>query len=160
MPVADPSTDPVRELRTSRKVEFADTDMGGIVHFARFFVFMETAEHELLAAAGTSVHFAHEGELLGFPRRAASCDYRSPARFGDVLEIHVRVVRKGTSSMTYAFTFTCGERLVAYGTMASVCCVLGGDRPRPVPIPERLAARLAEFVERSSAGKSGGDAPG
>ena len=146
MPVADPGAEQIRELRTSRKVEFADTDMGGIVHFARFFVFMETAEHELLSAAGTAVHFEHEGDLLGFPRRAASCDYRSPARFGDLLDIHVRVVRKGTSSMTYAFTFTCGERLVAYGTMASVCCVLGGDRPRPVPIPERLASQLAEYI--------------
>lgn len=135
---------PIAELRTRRKVEFADTDMGGLVHFSRFFVYMESAEHELLAAAGAAVHFHHAGELLGWPRRSASCDYRSPARLGDVLEIHVRVVRKGTSSMTYAFTFTCGERLVAHGRLASVCCVLGGERPRPVPIPEFLAAQLAE----------------
>ena len=135
---------PIAELRTRRKVEFADTDMGGIVPFSRFFVYMETAEHELLAAAGAAVHFEHEGMLLGWPRRSASCDYLSPARLGDVLEIHVRVVRKGASSMTYAFTFTCGERLVASGRLASVCCVLGGERPRPVPIPAFLAAQLAE----------------
>ena len=36
------------EYRTKRKIEFADTDMAGIVHFTRFFVFMETAEHELV----------------------------------------------------------------------------------------------------------------
>jgi 4-hydroxybenzoyl-CoA thioesterase/acyl-CoA thioester hydrolase len=148
---------PIRELRTRRKVEFADTDMGGIVHFARFFVFMETAEHELLAAAGTPVHFEHDGELLGWPRRAASCDYRSPARLGDVLEIHVRVLRKGASSMTYAFAFTCGERLVAKGELSSVCCVLGDGRPRPVPIPAFLAARLAESV---SSADDGGEVTG
>jgi 4-hydroxybenzoyl-CoA thioesterase/acyl-CoA thioester hydrolase len=108
---------------------------------------MESAEHELLAAAGTAVHFEHEGELLGFPRRAASCDYRSPARLGDVLDIHVRVTRKGTSSMAYDFTFTCGDRLVARGRLASVCCVLGGGRPRPVPIPAFLAEQLAELPE-------------
>ena len=28
---------PVREFCTSRRVEFADTDMGGIVHFLAFF---------------------------------------------------------------------------------------------------------------------------
>lgn len=148
-------TMPITELRTQRKVEFADTDMGGIVHFARFFVYMESAEHELLAAAGTTVHFEHEGRLLGFPRRAASCDYRSPARLGDVLEIHVRVVRKGTSSMTYAFTFTCAERLVAYGTMSSVCCALGGERPQPVAIPDVLAARLAEHASTPEDGGAG-----
>jgi YbgC/YbaW family acyl-CoA thioester hydrolase len=142
---------PIAELRTRRKVEFADTDMGGIVHFARFFVFMETAEHELLAAAGTPVHFEHEGEMLGWPRRSASADYRSPARLGDVLDIHVRIARKGGSSMAYDFTFTCGDRLVARGRLASVCCILGNGRPRPVPIPAFLAARLAEHPEAAEA---------
>ena len=135
---------PISELRTQRRVEFADTDMGGIVHFSRFFVFMETAEHELLGLAGTAVHFHHEGELVGFPRLSASCDYRSPARLGDLLDIHVRVARKGRSSMAYEFTFTCDGRLVATGRVASVCCVLGGERLRPIPIPAFLAERLAE----------------
>jgi 4-hydroxybenzoyl-CoA thioesterase/acyl-CoA thioester hydrolase len=147
---------PIAELRTRRKVEFADTDMGGIVHFSRFFVYMESAEHELLQAAGTSVHFEHEGELLGWPRRSASCDFRSPARLGDVLDIHVRVVRKGASSMTYGFTFTCGGRLVARGELSSVCCVLGDGRPRPVPIPAFLAEQLAELADP---GDDGGDDP-
>ena len=44
------SKDPIHEIRTRRRVEFADTDMGGSVHFSRFFVFMETAEHEFLRA--------------------------------------------------------------------------------------------------------------
>ena len=147
---------PIAELRTRRKVEFADTDMGGIVHFSRFFVFMESAEHELLEAAGTAVHFEHEGELLGWPRRSASCDFRSPARLGDVLDIHVRVERKGASSMTYGFTFTCGERLVARGRLASVCCVLGGGHPRAVPIPAFLAAELAEYEGAAEDGGDGG----
>ena len=142
---------PVSELRTRRIVEFADTDMGGIVHFARFFVFMESAEHELLRLAGTSVHFQHEGQLVGFPRLSASCEYRSPARLGDELEIHVRVARKGRSSMAYDFTFTCGDRVVATGRLASVCCVLGGERLRPIPLPAFLAERLAE-AERSGGG--------
>ena len=36
-----PMTNP---FRTTRRVEFADTDMAGIVHFANFFRFMEAAE--------------------------------------------------------------------------------------------------------------------
>jgi hypothetical protein len=46
--------------------------------------------------------------------------------------------------MAYDFTFSCGERLVATGRLASVCCVLGGERLRPIPIPAFLAERLAE----------------
>ena len=40
---------------TRRRVEFMDTDMAGIVHFATFFRYMETAEHELLRKLGIPV---------------------------------------------------------------------------------------------------------
>ena len=47
--------------------------------------------------------------------------------------------------MTYDFTFHVGDRQVAEGRIASICCVL--DDPeglQPIPIPEYLAARLGE----------------
>ena len=37
-------------FRTTRRVEFGDTDMAGMVHFANFFRFMEAAEVEFLRA--------------------------------------------------------------------------------------------------------------
>lgn len=138
------------EYATQRRVEFADTDMAGIVHFARFFVFMETAEHEFLRAAGApAVHFEHEGQEIGWPRVAASCVYKSPARVGDLLDLRLRVKRKGRRAMTYAVTFTVGERLVAEGEISSICCALGSDRRKPtelkpVPIPAFLADRIEE----------------
>jgi YbgC/YbaW family acyl-CoA thioester hydrolase len=136
----------MHEFTTRRRIEFADTDMGGIVHFSRFFVFMETAEHQFLNALGTSVVLELEGRHVGWPRVAASCEYRSPARFGDELEIRVRVRRKGTKSMTYDFRFLgAAGRELAKGTMTSVCCVLEPGAPvRAIPIPEAVAARVEE----------------
>ena len=63
----------ISEFRTRRRIEFADTDLAGLVHFARFFVFMETAEHELLRALGGEVHRRWQGHDIGWPRVAASC---------------------------------------------------------------------------------------
>ena len=48
-------------FRTTRRIEFADTDMAGIVHFANFFRFMEAAEVEFLRARGVSVALTWEG---------------------------------------------------------------------------------------------------
>ena len=92
-------------FRTTRRIEFADTDMAGIVHFANFFRFMEAAEVEFLRARGLSVALTWEGDMLGFPRVAASCDYLKPAMFEDVLDVSVRVARLGRKSVTYAFEF-------------------------------------------------------
>ncbi len=133
----------MREFKTQRKIEFADTDLGGIVHFSRFFVFMETAEHQFLNALGTSVHIVDGGKTIGWPRVKVSCEYAGPARYGDTLDIKVRVLRKGTSSMTYEIEFEIDGRLVARGESTSVRCVLGPDM-RSVPIPEELAARIEE----------------
>ncbi len=136
------------EHRTERRIEFADTDMAGIVHFARFFVFMESAEHEFLARLGIPVHFQHEGREVGWPRLAASCRYASPARFGDVLGVRVRVQRKGRKSMTYAIDFRHGSRLVAEGEISSICCALidedGTRRLEAIPIPAFLADQIEE----------------
>ncbi|RMH19647.1 MAG: acyl-CoA thioesterase [Acidobacteria bacterium] len=137
----------MKEFHSRRRVEFADTDMAGIVHFARFFVFMETAEHELLRALGAEVHFEHEGRTVGWPRVEASCRYLSPARLGDVLDVAVRVLKRGRRSMTYGFTIRCAGRRVAEGRTSTVCCVL--DQPtglEPIPIPASLAEKLGEYL--------------
>lgn len=131
------------EFVTSRRVEFADTDLGGICHFSRYFVFMETAEHELLESLGTRVHTIHDGEPIGWPRVASSCEFHAPARFGDLLEIRVRVERRGRSSVTYAIEVSRDGVRLASGTTTAVCCVLKPDvAPRSIPIPPALAARL------------------
>jgi 4-hydroxybenzoyl-CoA thioesterase/acyl-CoA thioester hydrolase len=135
----------MHEFTTRRKIEFVDTDMGGIVHFSRFFVFMETAEHQFLEELGTRVHTQVDGHDVGWPRVAASCEYESPARFGDVLEIRVRVERKGKKSMTYGFTFTRDGAPIARGRMTAVCCVFDpAQGVRSIPIPAALRDRIEE----------------
>ncbi len=133
----------VREFKTQRKIEFADTDLGGIVHFSRYFVFMETAEHQFLNALGTSVHTVVDGKTIGWPRVKVSCEYEGPARYGDTLDITVRVLRKGASSMTYEIEFEIDGRRIARGESTSVCCEMGPNM-RSVPIPDALAARIEE----------------
>ena len=134
------------ELKTRRRIEFADTDMGGIVHFSRYFVFMETAEHEFLSELGTSVNLVLEdGRRIGWPRVAASCDYKHPARYGDVLDIQVSVLRKGRKSLTYRIVFRLDGREVATGQVSSVCCELTPGQPiRSIPIPASIADRIEE----------------
>src|SRR5438309_970881 len=113
---------PLSPFRTTRRIEFADTDMAGIVHFANFFRFMEAAEQEFLRSRGLAVVMAWEGQPLSFPRVSASCDYLKPAYFEDVLDVTVRVGRLGRKSVTYAFDFSRGGDLLARGQVSSVCC--------------------------------------
>jgi acyl-CoA thioester hydrolase len=130
-------------FRTTRRIEFGDTDMAGIVHFANFFRFMEAAECDFLRSRGLSVKMEWEGQAIGFPRVAASCDYVRPARFEDVLDIAVSIERIGRKSVTYAIEFSIDGEIVARGKVTSVCCRIGADNAlEGIEIPASYRARL------------------
>jgi acyl-CoA thioester hydrolase len=129
--------------RTSRRVEFRDTDAGGIAHFSTFFLYMEQAEHELLRHLGMSVHRTDGVSIISWPRVSARCDYQSPVKFEDQLDIEVRIVRVGEKSVTYEFNFACQGRAIAEGQITAVCCQIEhGQPPKSIPIPADIAARL------------------
>ncbi|MCI0458069.1 MAG: acyl-CoA thioesterase [Gemmataceae bacterium] len=132
-------------FRTTRRVEFADTDMAGIVHFANFFRYMEAAEVEFLRARGLSVKLEWEGQKIGFPRVAASCEYLRPALFEDLLDVTVRLVQIGRKSVTYAFEFSKDGVLSARGQISAVCCRIQTDQPlEAIEIPASLRQQLAD----------------
>ena len=136
------------EFHTTRRVEFSDTDMAGIVHFSRFFVFMEAAEHAFLRSLGTSVSTEWDGNKIGWPRLEATCTYLSPAVFEDVLDIHLKVIRKGTKSLTYRFDFFRGETAIARGELSTVCCICNpGEKIRSIPIPDFIADQIADEAD-------------
>jgi acyl-CoA thioester hydrolase len=134
-------------FRTTRMVEFHDTDMAGIMHFASFFVYMESAEHELLRSLGLSVHNVIDGQRVSFPRVSATCNYSAPAHCEEVLDIAITIARIGATSVTYEFEFTHAGRRVALGSMTSVCCRISSDAPpQPRPIPTEMAQALQAFA--------------
>ena len=133
-------------FKTTRRVEFRDTDAAGIVHFSAFFPLMEQAEHELLRALGTSVVTHDELGTLSWPRAAVSCDYVGTAKFEDILEIQVCVARLGTKSVTYDFSFYRGAEPIARGRMTAVYCRIEGHQPRSLPVPDWLKQRLADYM--------------
>lgn len=134
-------------LTTRRRVEFRDTDAAGIVHFSAFFFWMESAEHELLRAAGLHVFDPlPDGGTASWPRVSAACDYKSAVRFGDEVEITVRVAELGRTSVTFAFRFEHDGVHVAEGKIVAVRCLMHpGRKPQAVPIPEEIVEKLAVF---------------
>jgi 4-hydroxybenzoyl-CoA thioesterase/acyl-CoA thioester hydrolase len=133
-------------FHTTRRVEFADTDAAGIAHFAAFFRWMEEAEHEFWRSLDLSVILADGDDRITWPRVRATCDYASPVRFEDVLDIDVSIARMGDKSVTFEFHFACGGREIASGELSAVCCrLVGHESPRSIAIPAATRERLAAF---------------
>jgi 4-hydroxybenzoyl-CoA thioesterase/acyl-CoA thioester hydrolase len=121
--------------------------MAGIMHFASFFVYMESAEHELIRSLGLSVHSEIDGERVSFPRVSAACDYKAPAHCEEILNVEIAVVRIGTSSVTYEFRFAHAGREIAVGRMTSVCCrIVAGHPPVARPLPPAMVDKLRSYA--------------
>jgi 4-hydroxybenzoyl-CoA thioesterase/acyl-CoA thioester hydrolase len=91
-----------------------------------------------------------DGRRVSWPRVAARCEYLRPLRFGDELEIQVRVLKRGERSMTYAYDFRRGGEEIARGEMTAVCCAVEeGGRFEAVPIPPAMARCLAAAPGRA-----------
>lgn len=132
-------------FRYTRRVQFSETDLAGIAHFSAFFRFMEEAEHALWRAAGLSIGAA---EITGgWPRVAASFEYKRPLRFEDEFEVTVSIAELTRRSIRYGFTVTSGGALVGTGSMTAVCTTKENGELRAVDLPpaviERLQAALA-----------------
>lgn len=92
-----------------RLVEFADTDLAGIMHFANFFRFVECAEHAFFRSLGCSVHSSAGSTHEGWPRIEVSCKYLRPARFQETLEVCLRLEELRTTSLRYSFAIFSAE---------------------------------------------------
>ena len=141
------------EFKLVRQVEFAETDMAGIVHFSNFFRFMEAAEHAFFRSLGFSIHSTSIqstgfNDPLGWPRVHAACDFKYPLRFEDTVEIWLRVREKREKSIVYSFLFRklneLPPREVARGTLAVACVRMdrAAGRMTGVPIPAEIAEKI------------------
>lgn len=127
--------------RYPRRVQFAETDLAGMVHFSWYLRYVEEAEHALWRAAGLSIHDPSSG--VGFPRVAFSIEYHAPLHFEDEFEVDIRIEAMSTKTIRYRSVVRRGEETVASTTHTAVCVARGVEPMRAVPIPDVVRERLA-----------------
>jgi acyl-CoA thioester hydrolase len=128
------------EFTATRRVEFSETDLAGIVHFSNFFKYMETVEHGFWRSLGGSVVMPQFDPPLGLPRVHASCDFRRPLRFEDVVEMRLRVTEKRARTLSIE---PGPAEEVAVGKLTVVCVAKKPDGSlQAVPFPPELYAKI------------------
>jgi acyl-CoA thioester hydrolase len=128
-------------FRYQRRVQFAETDLAGIAHFAMLFRYMEEAEHALWRAAGLSI--ATAGENVGWPRVAASLQFKAPLKFEEEFEVIVTIDDVSRSSIAYRHVIMRGDTLIAEGTMTAVHVdKKPGEALKSAPIPPAVIEKL------------------
>lgn len=139
-----------------RRVQFAETDPSGIVHFSWMFRYMEEAEHALWRAAGLTI--AGRGVPHAWPRVSAAFDFRSPLSYDDEFVVEVRLEHVGQRSLRYAHRIVRGETVIGTGTITTACVTTGEDGAmRAVELPADVVPRLQGALDSGGNGAAGGN---
>ena len=124
-----------------RRVEFAETDAAGMVHFSVFFRYMEEAEHAAWRAAGLDIFERHQEQ--SWPRISARFDFKAPLRFQDEFEVRTEMGAVTRSTIQWAHVLMRGKTVIGNGTVTAVCVKKNPDGTmKSAPIPEEIVSRL------------------
>ena len=128
----------------TRTVEFRDIDVAGHVNNAVYLTYLETARIDYLR----QVLGVESLDDVAVIVANVNVDFRSPARFAELLDLGTRVPRIGTKSFEMEHEVRGADgRLVLEAT--SVLVAYDYRACTPVPVPGEWRARL-ETYERSS----------
>lgn len=122
----------------TRYVQFAETDMAGVLHFSNYFRLMEEVEHAFFRSLGLGVVVERDGAVYSWPRVKVSCEYRGPLRFEDEVTLAMTLTRIGTKSYDFEVTFSRGSERVAVGHITAVCCRMKDATFESIEIPPFL----------------------
>jgi acyl-CoA thioester hydrolase len=130
---------------TKIRVRYAETDQQGVVYNSHFLVYFEVGRTEYLRAAGL-VYRDLEARGIYLAVVEASCRYRAPARYDDLLDITTWVERLRPARVDFAHRLLrpADDVRIADGRVVLVCLDASG-KPRAIPPDVRtcLAARGA-----------------
>jgi acyl-CoA thioester hydrolase len=138
------------------EVRFRDCDPMGHVNNAVYFTYLEQTRlahwrstwgfaprpAQARLRSSESETSADPPDMLGVIIAHAECDYRRAARFGEMLEVRMRVADIGRTSFKYEYEIVDAQgRTVA--TARSVQVMYDYATEKPVPIPDNIRALLA-----------------
>lgn len=137
-------------LVTEQRVRYAETDQMGVVYYANYLVWFELGRVELLRTLGFDYRTLEAEHNCILPVVEASCRYRAPARYDDIIQIHAEPTLLRGSILKFGYrieranrdssgTETAPPVLLAEGETVHVTCTPDMQR---CPLPEKYAAAI------------------
>lgn len=129
-----------------RKIYYHDTDCGGIVYYGNYLKFLEEARTDVFDQMGLSVKDLAEKEDTLFVVARQEIDYKSPAAYGQVLDIKTWVEEIGRVKIWFGYEIRNEEGKVIIGAKTLMVCVDSSINKKR--IPENITKKLKEIAAK------------
>ena len=114
------SKEPLQSHDISVRVRYSETDAMGYLHHANHINYFEMGRTELLRAQGGNYREMEEqGFFLVVIR--IDCDYKTPAKYDDLLTIRTCVGKQSAAKIEFEHTVFRGDQILAKGRTVLAC---------------------------------------
>jgi len=118
--VPDPPAPPLLAHEMEIRVRYQETDGQRRVHHANYLTYFEMGRTEMLREQGYTYR-AFEDAGLFMVVAEASCQYRAPAEYDDLLRLRTRVEKITAASIRHAYELIRERQIIATGSTLVVC---------------------------------------
>jgi acyl-CoA thioester hydrolase len=117
---------------TTIRVRYAETDQMGVVYYGNYFTWFEVGRVELCRDLGFEYKRMEAEDDSYIVVAEASCRYKRPARFDDLLTIRTRLIESQRRTVRFGYEILNHGDLIARGETLHVICD-GKGRPKSLP---------------------------
>ncbi|MEP5761618.1 MAG: tol-pal system-associated acyl-CoA thioesterase [Litoreibacter sp.] len=118
--------------RFSLRVYYEDTDLAGIVYYANYLKFIERARSEWVRELGVDQVEMKDQQGMVFAVSRVEADYKSPARFDDVLCVETKLERV-TAARIVLHQCVLREDKVLFDSLITLVCISNDGMPLRIP---------------------------
>ncbi|WP_282043006.1 acyl-CoA thioesterase [Winogradskyella flava] len=128
---------------TKIRVRYGETDQMGVVYHANYAVYFEVGRTEWLREFGLS-YSEMEAEGIMLPVISLSINYKSSARYDDVLKVKTKLKKLPTASIEFDYELcNASDELLATGN--TILAFIDMKRNRPTRCPKYLLDKLQNY---------------
>ena len=139
----------IQEHTTEIRVRYNETDAMGLLHHSRYLTYFEIARTELYRAQGGSYREMEESGLF-FVVARVKVDYKTPARYDDVLNVTAVVSSITPAKLVHLYEIHRDSELIAKGETLLACVDSKGTI-------QRIPAAIEKTIQRVSESQSEAD---
>ncbi|MGE0548097.1 MAG: acyl-CoA thioesterase [Kofleriaceae bacterium] len=129
-------------MRHEVRVIFGDTDQMGVVYYANYLRYFESARAAFLRSLGKTYKDL-EALDVALPVIEATCKYRRPARYEDLLIVEIELADLASASLRFSYRVLRDAELLAEGSTRHA--VIGGNG-KPKRFPDALRTVLSPAI--------------
>ncbi len=121
------------------RIYYHHTDCGGVVYYGRYLNFLEEARTRYLEECGVLIKELAKQDIL-FVVARQEIDYKSPAFYGDVLDVKAQLVKVSRVRLEFNYEILNQEGKLIVTARTVMACV--DNNFKPVPLPDTVRTKI------------------